>query len=148
MSDENILLGGICAAYLVIRNPEKKTKRKFWIRSYYNNRSNVIVSELREDKDILFKNFTRLLERNFNQLLKMVEPIIRKQSTQLREAIPSEIKLAITLRFLATGDNFMSLSFLFKVSKQFISAMLPDVLKAIIKVLKDYVKVSKFYFKR
>ncbi|KOB72525.1 Uncharacterized protein OBRU01_12103, partial [Operophtera brumata] len=66
---------------------------------------------------------------NFDRLLKLLEPIITKQSTQLREAIPSEIKLAITLRFLATG-----------VSKQFISAMLPDVLKAIIKVLKDYIK--------
>lgn len=146
MCDDNILLSGICAAYLVIRNSRKKrTKRKFWIRGYYNNRSNVIMRELREDKDILFKNFTRMSEKNFDRLLKLVTPIITKQSTQLREAIPSEIKLAITLRFLATGDNLMSLSYLFKVSKQFISAMLPDVLKAIIKVLKDYIKVRKSF---
>ena len=103
------------------------------------------MRELREDKDILFKNFTRMREKKFDRLLKLVTPIITKQSTQLREAIPSEIKLAITLRFLATGDNLMSLSYLFKVSKQFISAMLPDVLKAIIKVLKDYIKVRKSF---
>ncbi|CAH1998140.1 unnamed protein product [Acanthoscelides obtectus] len=99
------------------------------------------MSELREDKDIHFKNFTRMSEKKFDRLLKLLKPKITKQSTQLREAIPSEIKLAITLRFLATGDSLMSLSFLFKVSKQLISAMLPDVLKAIIEVLKDYIKL-------
>ena len=56
--------------------------------------------------------------------------------------MPAEMKLAITLRYLATGDSFMSLMYLFKVSKQFISSMLPGVLKAIIASLQDYVKVS------
>jgi hypothetical protein len=63
------------------------------------------------------------------------------------------VKLAITLRYLATGDSFTSLMYLFKAgftscvpqslfrSKQFISSMLPGVLKAIIEGLQDYVKV-------
>jgi hypothetical protein len=56
--------------------------------------------------------------------------------------VPAERKLAITLRYLATGDSFMSLAYLFKVSKQFVSSMLPAVLQAIIESLPDYVKVS------
>ena len=67
--------------------------------------------------------------------------MITKQNTRFRESVPAEMKLAITLRYLATGDSFMSLMYLFKVSKQFISSMLPEVLKAIIEGLQDYVKV-------
>ena len=74
----------------------------------------------------------------------MVEPKIEKQNTRFREAIPAEVKLAITLRYLATGDSFTSLMYLFKVSKQFISSVLPGVLKAIIEGLQDYVKVKTF----
>jgi hypothetical protein len=36
----------------------------------------------------------------------------------------------------------MSLMYLFKISKQFKSSVLPGVLKAIIESLQDYVKVS------
>jgi hypothetical protein len=79
---------------------------------------------------------------NFYTLLGIVEPMITKQNTRFRESVPAEIKLAITLRYLATGDSFMSLMYLFKVSKQFISSMLPGVLKAITESLQDYVKVN------
>jgi len=68
--------------------------------------------------------------------------MITKQNTRFRESVPADMKLAITLRCMATGDSFMSLMYLFKVSKQFISSVLPAVLKAIIESLQDYVKVN------
>jgi len=40
----------------------------------------------------------------------------------------------------------MSLMYLYKVLKQFISSVLPEVLKAIIEGLQNYVKVSFYYF--
>jgi hypothetical protein len=49
-----------------------------------------------------------------------------------------------TLRYFATGDSFVSLMYLFKISKQFISSMLPGVLKAIIENLQDFANVSFF----
>ena len=44
---------------------------------------------------------------NFNELelLKLIETDIQKQNAHLRDAIPAKIKLAVTLRFLATGSN-------------------------------------------
>jgi len=51
-----------------------------------------------------------------------------------------------TLRYFATGDSFVSLMYLFKISKQFISSMLPGVLKAIIENLQDFANVSFFYY--
>nr|CAH7752897.1 unnamed protein product [Callosobruchus chinensis]CAH7760098.1 unnamed protein product [Callosobruchus chinensis] len=54
---------------------------------------------------------------NFETLLEMVRTTIEKSDTRFREAIPAEVRLAITLRFLATGDSFASLMYLFRVSK-------------------------------
>jgi hypothetical protein len=50
---------------------------------------------------------------------------IPEEHSRFRESVPAEMKLAITLRYLATGDSFMSLMYLCKASKQFISSMLP-----------------------
>lgn len=65
-----------------------------------------------------------------------------KKDTKFRNDIPVEERLAITLRFLATGDSFTSLQYLFRVSKQSISEIVPEVCKAIIECLQDCVKVS------
>jgi hypothetical protein len=74
--------------------------------------------------------------------LGMVEPVITRQNTRFIEPVPAEVKLAITIWYSATGDSFTSLMYLFRISKQFISSMIPGVLKAIFESLQDYVKVS------
>jgi hypothetical protein len=79
---------------------------------------------------------------DFEYLLTLISPIISKQDTQLRDSIPAKIRLAITLRFLATGDSYKSLHFLFKVSSQIISKIVPEVCAAINQVLKNEVKVK------
>nr|CAI5842891.1 unnamed protein product [Callosobruchus analis] len=53
------------------------------------------------------------------------------------------MRLAITLRFLATGDSYKSLMYLFQVSYSTISLIVPEVCEAISSVLKDYIKVPK-----
>lgn len=138
------MLAGISAAMLVLKRVRKrreKYRRSIWMKDYFKTRNFGILRELELNENVLFKNFTRMSRTNFYMLLGMVEPKIEKQNTRFREAIPAEVKLAITLRYLATGDSFTSLMYLFKVSKQFISSMLPGVLKAIIEGLQDYVKV-------
>ncbi|GBP65889.1 hypothetical protein EVAR_85157_1 [Eumeta japonica] len=60
--------------------------------------------------------------------------------TDWREAIPVKIRLALTLRYLATGDSFRSLHYLFKVSSQLISRIVPEVCLALNEALKDFVK--------
>lgn len=142
MSDSNLLLG-ISAAYYIIANAKKKRekKRSKWIKNYFKTRNFGIINDLQLDGDFLFGNFTRMSKTIFFFLLKMIEPDIVKQNTKFREAVPPNIKLLITLRYLATGDSFSSLMYLFRVSKQYISAMLPVVLKAIVKALKKYIKV-------
>ena len=124
----------------------EKYRRSVWVKDYLKCRNARIMRDLELNEDVLFKNFTRMSKTNFYTLLGTVEPMITRQNTRFRESVPAEMKLAITLRYLATGDSFTSLMYLFRVSKQFISSMLPGVLKAIIESLQDYVKVLFYYF--
>ncbi|XP_037917509.1 uncharacterized protein LOC119655612 isoform X3 [Hermetia illucens] len=109
------------------------------MRDYFKDNKNKFLKEIDND-DYLFKNFTRMSQIDYNILLDMIRPLITKRDTVMREAIPAEIRLAITLRYLATGDSYASLSFLFKVSTQSISKIVPEVAKSICSALKDYIK--------
>ncbi|CAG4964315.1 unnamed protein product [Parnassius apollo] len=90
-----------------------------------------------------FKKFTRMSLEDFENLLNKVSPVIMKQDTQLRKAIPARMRLAVTLRFLASGDSYESLHFLFKISPQLVSEIIPEVCLALNQVLKEEVKLIK-----
>lgn len=100
------------------------------------------LSELFCEPSGEFKKFTRMSLEDFEYLLNKVLPMIAKQDTQLRKAIPPRVRLAITLRFLASGDSFESLHYLFKISPQLISKIVPEVCLALNEVLKEEIKVS------
>lgn len=46
--------------------------------------------------------------------------------TAMHESIPVQERLAVALKFLATGDTFISLSYLFKFSSQTVSRCTND----------------------
>lgn len=89
-----------------------------------------------------FKNFLRMSSEDFENLINLVGHRIAKKNTNYREAIPVRERLAITLRFLASGDSYHSLMYLFKVSKQSISIIVPSVCDALNEVLKEYLMVD------
>ncbi|KAF0717263.1 tigger transposable element-derived protein 4-like [Aphis craccivora] len=82
------------------------------------------------DAMVVSVTFFRMSPSQFNELLNMVILSITKNDTNFRKAIPAQDRLAITLRFLATGDSYHSLSYLFKISKQTISKTVREVCKA------------------
>ena len=43
-------------------------------------------------------------EVNFTDILSKIEIDIQKQNTVMRDAIPPAVKLAVTIRFLASGE--------------------------------------------
>ncbi|KAJ8953306.1 hypothetical protein NQ318_012100 [Aromia moschata] len=88
-----------------------------------------------------FHNFCRMSFTDFELLLQKVDPIISKQNTKWRESIPSKVRLAVTLRFLASGDSYRSLHYLFKISSQIISKIIQEVCAALYQVLKDNIKM-------
>lgn len=88
-----------------------------------------------------FRNFFRMSSSDFETLLTLTGPTISRHDTSFRRAIPAHERLAVTLRFLATGDSYHSLMYLFKISKQTISQIIPNVCYALVNVLQDYIKV-------
>jgi len=85
---------------------------------------------------------------DFKLLLQLIGPSIKKQDTNMREAIPISMRLAVTLHFLATGDSYHTLMYIFRISLPAISTIIQEVCQAVIKSLKGYVEVSKNTFHR
>lgn len=90
-----------------------------------------------------FSNFCRMSPTDFDYLLSKLKPIIEKKETKWRLPIPAKVRLAVALRFLATGDSYRSLHFLFKISSSIISKIVTEVCEAINIVLKEEIKVNK-----
>ena len=67
-------------------------------------------------------------------MLDLVRPHIEKD-TKFRKAISAAEKLAIILRFLATGDSQQTLSFLFRVGKTAVCKIVAETSGAIYSVL-------------
>ena len=72
----------------------------------------------------------------FQELLVKVSPLITKRDTIKISSIPLKECLAVTLRFLATGESYASLEFQFRISRSTLSMLIPNVCQAIYKVLK------------
>ena len=89
--------------------------------------------ELKEQDEVAFRNFTRLLSWLFEELEMRVGPHIKKQETFWRETLPPGLRLAITLRYLASGDTYQSLSYNFRVASNTIGILVSETCQAIIK---------------
>lgn len=67
----------------------------------------------------------------------MVEPFITKMDTNMRERIPPNQRLALTLRYLATRRAFKELKYSAIIAPTTISEIVMETCEAIITVLKD-----------
>lgn len=75
-------------------------------------------------------------------LLSLVGPLIIKKDTNFRKAIPPAQRLMLTLRFLASGDSQISLTYLFRMGKKTVSRIISKTTKALYEVLsKAYLNV-------
>lgn len=63
-----------------------------------------VFKEWEETNPERYRRTLRLTPSIFNELLAMVEPLIRKKNTKFRQAVPPDKRLAITLKYLASGN--------------------------------------------
>ncbi len=139
------------AAYILMHyiiHKKKKNSRRWWQLRLHEQRAEYGGRNLLRDLKFqsvsgIYKNFTRMSPTDFDFLLNLIGPRIERKNTKFREAISIQERLAVTLRFLATGDSYVSLQYLFKISKQAISVLVPEVCEALIEGLKENIKVRK-----
>jgi len=91
----------------------------------------------------LYKNFTRMSPSEFEFLINLIGKKISKKDRAFTKAISVQESLALTLRFLASGDSYVSLQYLFKISNHAISCIVPEVCEALVEKLKDYIQVRQ-----
>ena len=97
------------------------------------------MSELAAENPILYRNFTRMPEELFNTIVERVTPCIQKKTTLWRKPLEPGLRVAITLRFLATGDSYLSLAYSFRVAHNTISKIVPETCRAIVAAFADEV---------
>lgn len=137
----------IVIAILSRRRKNRNNRRRIWVRNWIRNREteNIaqnLVRDLRNDESHAFEQNFRVSPNQFDFLLEKVRPLISKKNTQMRKAISSETRLAITLRYLASGDSYRSLMLLFRVAHNTISGIVSTCCKAIYTSLRgDFLKV-------
>ncbi|KAF8778418.1 Protein ALP1-like like protein [Argiope bruennichi] len=82
-----------------------------------------------------YRRSLRMNTASFEFLLSMVSPYISGRDTNMRIAITAGEKLAVTLRYLASGETQSSLSFQFRITLNTISGIIKLVCNALVKVL-------------
>ncbi|KAJ8948966.1 hypothetical protein NQ318_022990 [Aromia moschata] len=123
------------AAALIIaisrKQRRERTRKRIWIKEWIARRPalgayTVLLDELRSEDPKQLKNFLHK---------------ISKLNTNMRDSIKARERLALTLRFLATGDSYHSLMYLFRIPVCTISKIIPECCEAVNEVLKnDYFK--------
>ncbi|XP_046407720.1 uncharacterized protein LOC124172320 [Ischnura elegans] len=95
-----------------------------------------------EDRDAS-KNFLRMTEEQFFEILSMVRDDIQKQGTGMRESISPKKRLSLTLRFLATGETYRSMMY-DRIHHSTMGGIIPEVCESIYRNLKGkYLKVPQ-----
>ncbi|KAL8569159.1 hypothetical protein ACOMHN_020286 [Nucella lapillus] len=149
--DDEVLLCAAAAATSVllgcVRKAAARKKRRVWARGSllerprYGAYSQLLQELFCEDQKEV-KRFLRLSKDSFDEVLERVGRRIAKQHTPMRRAIEPGERLAITLRYLGSGDSFISLSYLFRVGDNTIRKIVLETCEAIYEELKDdYLKV-------
>lgn len=131
----------IVAAILIKRKKQQQVRKRLWTRRFLNRRefdevSKKLMEDLRNDS-YTFHEFFRMSPTEFDFLLNNVRDIIAKRDTNMRKSVSAEIRLAITIRFLSSGDSYRSLMLAFRVAHNTISKIVPEVCKAIYTVLNE-----------
>ncbi len=98
-----------------------------------------LMEELRLEDPQAFFNYLRMEPGMFDELVQRVGPRIEKKDTRMRKALSPGLKLAITIRFLATGDKYPTLMYSFRVARNTVSLIIPEVCQAIVEEYKDEV---------
>ena len=82
----------------------------------------------------------------YEELLRLVTPIIGKQDTCMSEAISPHERWSVTLRFfLITGGTYEDLMYSSAIPRQSLGYIIPETCEAIYSALKTYLKVGSMY---
>ncbi|KAJ8050934.1 hypothetical protein HOLleu_04318 [Holothuria leucospilota] len=146
MDDEEVVVSAI-AVFIGIslrkkkrkaKEKKKRTWAKPWLmRKKYQGAFQNLETELTTEDPKQVTNFRRMDDVAYSELLQKITPFITRKDTVMRQAIGPGERLSITLRYLATGQSYKSLAYLYRVSPASICTIIPETCTAIFEALKN-----------
>ena len=123
---------------------QQRRRRRWWTRPWLLRRPafgqfEQLMVELRLEDPASFTNFVRFQPDMFQELVDRLTRRIAKKDTNWRNALDPGLKVAITLRSLATGDTSKSLMYGFRVAYNTICLLIRDVCDAIVREYQEEV---------
>ena len=106
-----------------IQRPRRR--HNMWVRPW------LLQREERGAYHNIMSNYMRMTQEFFEMIKTRLEPRLARQATNYRAPISVGEKLGLTIRYLATGESYTSLSCQFRVGRSTISKFLPEVCRAI-----------------
>ena len=129
--------------WLLVRRIQKRKRgrqRRHWIREIFLNRArfgeyHTLISEMRLVDHESFHKYFHMSPMMFDDLLSRIGPAITKQTTQFRCPISAGERLAVTLRYLVTGDTMQTISFSYRIGHATVCHIIDDTCQALWDVL-------------
>ena len=129
---------------VIRRRRKRKGHRRFWVRPWIGRRRQFglydqLLVELRNEDQASYKNFMRMPPDMFAELLTRMGPRITKHNANYKETLDPGLKIALTLRHIASETKYHSMSYGWRVRHNTISQLIRKVCQAIIDEYKDEV---------
>ena len=129
-------------------DPPATIERRVWTREWIKRREELgayhtLSRELAAEDTLGFGEYMRMPHAKFLEIVEVVGPLSTKQETHMRTSIAPNERLALGIRYLATGETFQSLSFQFRIGKSTVSQIVMEICGAIYQVLgRQHLKAS------
>ncbi|XP_035918326.1 uncharacterized protein LOC118516502 isoform X2 [Anopheles stephensi] len=128
-----------------LRRRNRQIVRTWWMRPIFFRRqedgNRLLDNIVAEQANETVVNFLRMKKEDFIVLLQAIRPAISRMNTNMRDSITAQERLLITLRYIAAGETFSSLQYLFRVSRSSISNIVKETCICLTKTLRSYVKL-------
>ena len=98
------------------RRRRQRQVRVIWVREWISRRPQLglydrLMVELRNEDPSAFKNFMRMPPEMYDELVQRLTPALTKETTNWRPPLDPGLKVAITLRHLASGSKYRNTTF-------------------------------------
>ncbi|CAF4875037.1 unnamed protein product [Pieris macdunnoughi] len=126
---------GIYFVQKQLNKKRRRRRRRYWVHEINQDRAmhgeyHTLYKKLLKDSD-RYHLYFRMNETQFEVLHDLIKNDIYKKGTSYREAISTKERLAVALRFFATGNSFRSLAFNFRMGFSTVREIVRDVCEAI-----------------
>ena len=124
------------------RRRRRRRQGRLWVRDWIRRRPELglyhrLLVELRNEDPRAFHNFMRMPQEMFDEIVQRLTPALTKKNTNYRAALDPGLKVALTLRHLASGARYRDMQYAWRVPHNTISVVVREVCRAIVEVYRE-----------